>query len=352
MIKKSIPFPVFFLLLGYISYAQNIELDLLHTVGEDQFYSWIYTMEATSEGDVLIADRGKSTIDQFSPKGEFLGTVAHPGNGPGEITPPIGMHSFNDTLLVQKPEAGMYSYYTRTGGIQFEYSHSVVSRDQNRTISIVGVRSNSTYWGIDRTYISTGKRYYNVPILITDRSMQIIEETPHTLRRPDIFFVQAYPDGGMPLGGFIFTSMDGFGVLENGRYIISRPDSAQLHIHSSDHRLLKKIQLDIERQPVTEDDWPNLLQDAWIEKLKPHFPEYKPAFRRFGTSSDHILLHLGIIGESNRYLVTSFEGDPVGQFDLPGHESVSGFQDGKLYTIYRDPDEGDHVRVYTISISE
>ena len=66
---------------------------------ENQMFSGISDIDVDKHGNIYILDHDESCCRVFSSEGNFLRTIGHPGQGPGELEQPLFQHICKDNQL-------------------------------------------------------------------------------------------------------------------------------------------------------------------------------------------------------------------------------------------------------------
>lgn len=161
-------------------------------------------------GNLYVLDTGNPRILKFSPTGEFIAQIGRKGQGPGELTRPIGLLVVDDDIVVPDAAAG-YVRYTQGGEYVATLHPAVPAYSRDMALSGGAVILPG---GLGRATGAGG----GVPILrlplrggapaeeIFEASVPTIETTTSgsgesrtfTMRRPPVFSPKIHLTGGGP----------------------------------------------------------------------------------------------------------------------------------------------------------
>jgi len=337
-------------------------------IGEQQDYlhGRLQDLILMSDGTLLVSDLQKKTIEQFNAEGIHMGTIAREGRGPGELPVMFTLAGGgNDTLIVQHSSSTQVDFFgPETGGI---YTHKRSTKtdpgDFFHPVTIVGSHHGMDYYYAVRKKIEVETdlpEYKMDSIVILDGFQHIVRDSLHMLKRPN--YIYADPTkystnitfGGLtPVGIPPYRYQDRFRVMGNGYYLIARPDSTALFIYNRNHELVRQIPLHVEARQVQRRDldyhFRNESREA-SQRLKEHVPEFKPPFLNIWISHDYMLLHTDNSPDGKQMVALTMEGEPIGKFYLSEFDDIRYFRNNRIFTLYKDPEEGHSIRVYQVDL--
>lgn len=346
--------------------VNEIEFLVLKEIAESEDYipGRLSDLFIASDGTILVSDFSSTTIEQFSTEGEHMATIAREGNGPGELSVYFSLYDGgNDTLVVKDNSATKLDFYGREPDGIYNYVRSSI-KEPGRTyqpISIAGAYGESMYYAIrDMTEVALGLPQYRMDeLLIIDGVQEVQYESVHTLKTanylladPREYSTQVTFGGLTPVGLPPYRYEDKFRVLENGRYLIARPDSSAIYFYNHNHECISKIALNVKPLKVQKHDLDYTLRDHTSQarrRLEEQVSSLKPPFLNIWASNNHILLHTDSSDQGEEMIVLTMEGEPVGRFYLSEFDDVRYFMDDRLYTLYHHP-LGHAIRVYQIAL--
>src|SRR5699024_3944518 len=115
----------------------------------------------------------------------------------------------------------------------------------------------------DAELIAEGMPEYRMnPVAETDpNSLTIVQDSLHMLKVPNYILEDpSQYQSPVTIGGLVILGMppyryqDRFRLLENGHYVIARPDSSTLFFYNSNHEVDNRVDLNIKARPVTRED--------------------------------------------------------------------------------------------------
>lgn len=92
----------------------TVEVHLEIGTSDTYFPAQLRELIVKEDGSILVADSGKTTIEQFDSQGNHIATIASEGNGPGELSFAFYLiQTVNDTLIVWQAHERRADFYTR-----------------------------------------------------------------------------------------------------------------------------------------------------------------------------------------------------------------------------------------------
>jgi len=343
---------------------KTVKNDLITVIGQNDEtkFGHLRDIVLLSEGNLLISDWDKLTIEQFSDEGEKIGKIAKRGRGPGELSDFFLLFDGgNDTLIVRhRGMTQQLDFFGRSANGVYKYERSFIkNRYNNRHVSFIGAISESEYlatagWST-RNYHSVVSDYSesnHTPVVIADKTEKIIRDSLHIIKT--INPLVEFEEGSMFVIGIPpFQYRDRLRLLEDGRYIIARPDSSALYLYSKNHSLLKIIELNVRERFVTKNDLGYTLKEfdsKYHNDLKARVPVIKPPFLNIWFSSDYILMHTDINEKGKEMILLTMDAMPAGKFYMSEYDEVRYFRDNRIYALHKNPVVGHSVRIYKVSI--
>lgn len=342
----------------------EIEIVMLTEIAESGDYmpGRMTDLFVASDGTILISDFSSTTIEQFSAEGAHVGTIAREGNGPGELPFFFSLtDGGNDTLIVQHNSSTKLDFFAKNSIGLFSYVRSSIKEPGRnyQPISIQGAHTESRYYAIrDLTEVALGLPNYRINILlIIDGSQEVQYDSVHTLKTANALFAdpRKYSTrvtfGGLtPIGVPPYRYEDRFRVLENGRYVIARPDSSAIYVYNHNHERTSKITLNVKPRLIEKQNLDYKLQEKSRQvrrMLEEQVSDLKPPFLNVWVSNNHILMHTDSSDKGKEMVVLTTEGEAVGRFYLSKFDDIRYFIDNKIYTLKHDP-FGHTLRIYQI----
>lgn len=181
--------------------------------------------------------------------------------------------------------------------------------------------------------------------LVVDSLLMLKTPNPHIMQFNDMSISVHY----IP-----FRKTDRFKPFPDGSYMIARPGEQVLLFYDVDHNETGRIALNIEPREVTNQDIDRVLENAQPEMRRaivPRIDDYKPAFTNAWATDSHILLYIETT-EENGYevAVLNRQGEFLGKFNLSEFDYIQTVSGNQVYTIHKNPDVGDSIRIYEIDI--
>lgn len=319
----------------------------------------------TSEDFLLVSDVGRTTIEQFSTEGHHLATITTKGKGPGELSSYFKLIKGTRDRLIVRPfgMSNRIDYYRQnTKGIYTFHKSRMLSNEYNRSIEIIGPFSDSLYYAVTspkyrnlKKYASEKNDYRKTRVAIVNNLDSIVQDSLHTLKIPAPM-VDISNNSMNVLGMPPYQYHDRFRVLQGGRYLVAHPDSAVLNFFDANHKLQKRIILNVKDRPVEEADLDfrfdmmNISEPKIRKRMEERIPENKPSFLNMWISEQHIWLHVDTTEKGKQIVVLNMEGDPEGTFYLSIFDEIRYIRTNHIYTLNKNPEKGHSVRIYKVDI--
>lgn len=335
----------------------NLSLELILEIGEtDEFLPGnLNDMMVTSQGQMLVSDYSRTSIEQISPAGEYLGSVATQGGGPGELTQWFRMsNKGSDTLMVQH-QSGMFAFYGPGPNGKYEFKRSILSEvTGDRRLYIVGPRSENEYYGTIgqiirdvETFAKSPETHSSTEYVVTDSKMNIVQDS--------IFFLNTARSHIHMIGsGFTVFSLpyrvsDVMRVNDDGSYIVANPYTGVITFHDNNFAIQKQVELNVKERLVSNQELArvleNIREDA-RQDVMPKIATVKPIFLDLWATENHLFLHTDNLEDGREIVVLDGDGGAVGRFIIDNIDIIKHFNDNLVYVLSKDPDHGDMIRVY------
>jgi hypothetical protein len=321
-------------------------------------------------GDLIVTDVSKKTIEQFNADGKYMGTVAREGKGPGDL------HFFFEIFATDDEAFGVWTNSNRQldlfrvgqNGIYTYQGSKTSDVNLSRRFDIIGTHTESNFLVItgqtDADYISTNNPEYRFsPVSVADEYLSIVRDSLHMIKYPNYIFANSTEyssavtigNSNLALLGIPpYRYRDRIVVLNNGTYMIARPDSSMLWVYSSNHEIVEQIPLKVKARNVKKADLDHAFRNNDLtkqpkvrKKLASYVEEKKPPFLNIWASGDYILLQTDVTEGGKEMVILTMGGKPLGKFILPEYDEIKQFTDDYLYAINKDP-MGHSIRVYQL----
>ena len=328
-------------------------------IGESEHFlpGDLSSLLVSTTGDIVVADRGNVSIEQFDADGNYKGRVAFEGEGPGEISGYINLRNLgNDTLLVNSTNGTISKFGANSDGFFTFVSDEKL--DQNgSSFSVLSSLESDKYLASKRLVIRDITRYlqnkddYNVTtygIINSDGTVE--NDSLFSLKNSTPHIVQSN-EGGISVNTVPFRFNDKISVFKDGTYLIARIDSGFAKLYNHNHLLKKTIPLHIKERKLTDSEIEYALQnidDSIKNDIKKRIGEVKPPFTSLWTSSNKIWL----LTDSNEFgkeiVVLDLAGNALGKLSLSEYDRIHYVEGNSIYTIHKSPKIGDTIRKYNI----
>jgi len=333
--------------------------------GNEIAFGRLRDLVLTFDDFLLVSDVGRTTIEQFSPKGHHLATIATKGKGPGELFSYFKLIEGTKDRLIVRPYgmSNRIDYYRQNSkGIYTFHNSRLLSNEYNRNIEIIGPFSDSLLYALTspkyrnlKKYASEKNDYRNTRVAIVNNLDSIVQDSLHTLKIPAPM-VDISNNSMNVLGMPPYQYHDRFRVLQGGRYVVAQSDSAVLNFYDANHKLQKRIILNVKDRPVEEADLDfrfdmmNISESKIRKRMEERIPENKPSFLNMWISKQHIWLHVDTTEKGKQIVLLNMEGDPEGTFYLSKFDEIRYIRTNHMYTLHKNPDKGHSIRIYEVDI--
>lgn len=335
--------------------STNVELE----IGDSKTYFTgnIASLVVMDDGTMLISDYASVTIEQFSPLGEHMGTVAREGGGPGELSNFFFLANAGNDTLIARQQSSMMIYYGRNEDGLFTFGRSFLpDRSGDRTFNMIGAKSENEFYAtsgqivrnVEQT-ISNPVDYRESALLVVDGMNKVLRDSLHMLKTPNPHLVMI--GGGFSVWSVPYRFQDRVVLLDDGGYMIARPESSFLAIYDSNHQQTDTVPLSITPRPISRADKDFALRNVRSEvrrDIEARVDGNKPPYLNLWASDNYIWLHTDTTEEGKEFLVINYDGEAAGRIIFSEYATPYHFTDERIYTLYKDPDMGDVIRVYTV----
>lgn len=354
---------------GGIDYLQleEIAVEQILEIGESENFlpGNLNELIVMDDGTLLVSDQGSVTIEQFSAGGEFVGTVAREGGGPGELPQFFSLlKTREDSLVVshsgmtlkmdlfkKNPEDGLYMH-VRTQNLD-----NIV--ESGRSANLIAPIGDEGYLATTPGVITMemlqgeGMADYNlVPVAFMNIHRQTLQDSLHILKSPTPV-IDLQGNGIRVYGSPPYQNNDRLRSMEDGNYVIARPDSSAFFIYDTNHEWVEKISLEILPRKIQDRDIEGKIDHESGDirrRFEERIPEFKPPFLDVWAAGEYFLLHTDTDPENKEMVLLSRQGEPIGKFYLSEYDEVQDFKDNRAYALHKNPDEGDSIRIYELDL--
>lgn len=348
---------------GLIDYQklEKIQTELLMEIGESESFlpGRLNDLVVAPDGSMLVSDWASITIEQFDSTGKHVATIAKEGGGPGELTSYFDMRDLGNGTVLVSHRGGQRDFWEKSENGLFGLVRSQVPEERSeRPITIISAHSDTTFYATTGRVIRNVQQilkneidYSMIPLVIVDSSYEIIIDSLYTLKDPASHFTRI--NGGFRFDDIPYRYEDYFIPMKDGNYMIARPDSSDLLIFNSNHKLHKRIPLKVKPRPVTEADIEYALkekEESISFEIEKRVHEIKPPYLNIWASENYIWLHTDTDEKGKEIVVLDYDGEPLGKFLLPSVDEIHHIEEKKIYTINRNPQAGNTIRVYNVGI--
>lgn len=341
---------------------KKIDTELLIEIGESESFlpGRLNELIVTSDGSILVSDWASITIEQFDSTGKHIATIAKEGGGPGELSSYFDMRDMGNGTVLVSHRGGQRDFFAAGANGVFELVQSSVPAEKSkRSITVIYARSDSTFFATTGRMIKdiqqlfkNADAYYKTPLVTVNSSFEILADSLHMLKS-SAGHITRFGNNGIRIDQVPYRYEDRFLPMSNGNYMIARPDSSALLIYNSSHKLHRRIPLKVKPRPVTESDLEYALKDIdepIHSEIASRVHEIKPPYLNIWASEHYIWLYTDTGEKGKQIVVIDYDGNPLGKFLLPNVDDIHHIESEKIYTIHRDPEVGNTIRIYEIEI--
>lgn len=353
---------------GLMDYAQldEFNIKLASEIGGDEEFiaGNLGSLILDAEGNMMVSDFGKTTIEQFNATGEYMGTIARKGGGPGELPSSFFLYKGNsDSLIVWHGDGSRrVDYFSKGESDIYSFVKSYSRKNlKERFVTILGARQNSDFYAKTREnsanmrqWIADHSNHYWSPVVLLNNGFDdILQDSLHLLKKATPL-VDLSAGGAMMVHGIPpYQSQDFFRFMDNGRYLIARPDSSSLYIYNRDHSLRRNISLSVTERPVKQEDLDYQFElmhaeDEVRREMEPRIPETKPPFLNVWISEKYIWMHTDTCQEGKQIVIMTLQGEAIGVFYLSVFDEIQHVRDDRIYALHKNPEFGHRIRIYQL----
>ncbi len=334
-------------------------LDLEAGESENYFPARLNELFVSSGGSIIVSDHGSTTLEQFSPNGKHLKTIASQGGGPGELPSFFFLADVgNDHLMVEHQGTRRDFFQPNENGI-YSYQSTITSDEGSMVGSTtLGLRTDNQLYASPRNVIRNPQElmvnppdYRTQKVIIIDTESNMLRDSLVTLRTPYPHLTES--GGGFRIDLVPYRNIDRFIPMENGEYLVARPEQSTLSFFDFDHNLKNQLDLNIAPRPVERSDLDYAFRNTRTDVrrgIETRVHSHKPPFLDIFVSEEHLWLHTDNGEDGKEFVVFEMDGNPLGRFLLSEFDDVKKIIGTKIYSIHKDPDMGDSVRVYEVSL--
>lgn len=346
-----------------ISYDELPEIDvtLITDAGEGGGYfpGRISGLFISSRGDLLVSDMGSNTVEQFSPDGDYLGTVAERGSGPGEVSGFFQIYDAgSDTLMIESQGGRRDLFYPDNDGT-YRYTRNLAGESGTMEGFILSsVRSDTEFYATRRRVIRNPDQmmnnpndYHNTYMHVVDRNNRAVADSIQRLQTPEWHMHSV--GGGFTMHEVPFRNHDRFVQVPSGGYMIARPADSQLLFFDDQHEHQSTLTLNIAERSISRADLDHTLTNASSEMrraIEPRVYDTKPPFLNIWASEELIWLQTDNSEAGKQMVLMDYDGNFHSRFLISEFDEVQRIRGNRIYTIHRNPDLGDSVRIYEADV--
>lgn len=337
----------------------NFTTELEIGESEDFLPGNLTSLVVTSNGDIIVADRGNVSIEQFDANGNYRGRVAKEGQGPGEVSGFFNLKSLgNDTLLVTSTSGAIMKFGADSDGmIKFISDEKL---DQNgSSYSVFSELKPGQYLASKRLvirditrYLQNADQYRTSTFGIINADGSVANDSLFSLKTSSPHITQV-SGGGLSVNTVPYRFIDQMGTFNNGTYIIARVDSGFAKIYDNNHSVQKTIPLNIKERKVIAAELEYALRNVEGKiksDVKKRVGNTKPPYQELWTSSDKIWLLTDTNECGKEIAVLDLDGKPLGKFMLSTEDDIQHIKGDYLYSIFNSETKGNLIRKYKIEL--
>lgn len=339
----------------------EIDISLIVEAGEGGGYfpGRISELFISSHGDLLVSDMGSNTVEQFSPDGEYLGTVAESGSGPGEVSGFFQIYNAGgDTLMVESQGGRRDLFYPGDDGV-YRYTRNMIGESGSMEgYMLNSVRSDTEFYATRRRVIrnptqmmSNPNDYHESYIHVVDRNNKAVTDSIQRLRTPEWHMLSI--GNGFTIHEVPFRNHDRFVPIPGEGYMVARPADSQLLFFDDQHEHQSTLTLNIAERTIGRTDLDHTLRNASSDMrraIEPRVYDTKPPFLNIWASEEWIWLQSDNTKDGKQMIVMDYDGNFQSRFLISEFDEVQSIRGNLIYTIHRNPDMGDSVRIYEADV--
>jgi len=339
----------------------EISFELITEIGDSENYlpARLNELFVAPDGSILISDWGSNTLEQFSSNGEHLKTIATQGDGPGELSNFFFIaNAGSGTLLVEQQGSRRDFFEPNETGI-YSYKNTV-SADGNGSMGfhILGMRTDSEFFATPRNVVRNVQEliqnpvdYRKVSVSIVNDTNEILQDSLHILQSPNAHLTSM--NGGFRVNTIPYRNIDRIKVMDDGNYLIARPENSTIKLFNKDHSLLNEIHLTVNTRSITGDDIDYVFRDTDREirrDIEQRLHDTKPPFLNLWPSESHLWLHTDKSENGKEIVVLELDGKVLGKLMIHEFDEIEKVIGNQIYAIHKDPEMGHSIRIYDVDI--
>jgi hypothetical protein len=303
---------------------------------EEEIFSEITSFVVDDEGSIYILDRKENKILVFDKKGKYLKSFGKKGQGPGEMSGPVGIHfTPAKEIMVEDPLNQRLAFFSLDGKFLKNISTA-------KFLTLAGIALDSLGNMIGQ-YVAVGGNKINREIEKFDKDLN------------PLFTIATY-DLSNILAGKInpFSMLTIYRVGKDDTILISNLDRYEIKVLNAEGKVIKRILKDWEPVKITEEykreRLAQLPPEAAMIKDKIEVPKVFPPYENFFLDEQgRIFVKTYEIGKTKEeHFIDIFDaaGNYIARLALKGGEHF--IKGGKLYSIEETEDGFQVLRCYSV----
>lgn len=303
---------------------------------EEEIFSEISSIAVDDEGNIYLLDRKENKILVFDKKGKYLRSFGKKGQGPGEMSGPVGIHlTPAKELLVEDSLNQRFIFFSLDG--KFLKNISTV-----KFFGLGGVELDSQNNMIAQIIVM-GNNKLTREIKKFDKEMNPLF-TVASYDFPNILTGKINPFGLL----IIYT------VGKDDSIFISNPDQYEIKVLNSQGKVIKRILKEYEPVAVTEEHKKEILArlpaEAFAVKDRIEFPKVFPPYRNFSLDEKGTIFvetfKRGKMKEERLFDVFDAKGNYIAKITLKG--KILAVKGEKLYSVEETEDGFQVLKCYFV----
>jgi len=289
---------------------------------EEYLFTNIKELCVDDHGNIYVLDPNQKSIKKFNSKGEFLGSVGKPGQGPGEYGWPWDISVNNNRLVVFDIIYRKIITYSPDG--EYIKHISTFKKGQLRDIEM-----NSNQEFIVQQLVSEHKNTYQlIRFDVNFKKIEVID----SFEREKIPILESI----VPDIHWCLTKKD--------EIIWGYSDRYEIKIQNTRGELTTRILKNYDPIPVDEKQYAEQIKVKFGGRppgpqFQQRLPKFHPAFHSILTD-DKGRIYIGIFDKTEEkettYDILDADGRYIARMKLPVRPFL--FKKGKLYTLKQDPE--------------
>ncbi len=297
----------------------------------DSAFNQIRTAAIGDDGSIYVLDGKESHVKIFDAAGKYIKTFGRKGQGPGELSSPLGLSINRVKKEIVIPEINRRLSFFRLDG------------------SFIKNQSMKETWGLRARVDSKGN------IVMQEAIMD--PKDPHYVTKkfdPDLKLIAELTESPAPTPQVFnpLMAVSYWTIDEQDNVVYGYPKTYEIEVFGPSNAIVKKILKDYDPVEITEaekDEQRKIISADGMGNMKLEFDKVHPAFRRFFLSDQgHLFVETWEKTKDGKTVHDIFDAD--GRFLSRIALTLSGIEirNGKYYALEEDAEGYQSIKRYSV----